>query len=441
MAERDELLNKCEILGIIPEKSKNRVDKETGKKFKESTIRDCEIAIQNYYIDLYKQEGTLNPFVQDILKMNGPMLALQSKDKKLDKVRASLWEDNNEWLFQEKIDGTRCLLCYKRGFGFDMFSRNLSVKDKLPISYGSKLVLPQVNTEILDRYNIQSFIIDTELVPLYKDIRPLSDGTLVTAETQLNLVDSILTSLEDRSKLIQEANPLKFIAFDILMYNNLWCTNEPLYKRDKWLNNLLPILQRAGLEVRIEKVQTTMVDKQKFYDTILSCDGEGVVAKNLNSIYNLNGRRNGDWIKLKRTISQSILMENLGDTIDAFITGFKEGTPGTMNEGLVGALDFSIYLTDDNDNYIYDENGVPIVHHIATISGFSLEIRQSISTRDGNGKVALRPDLYGKVATIDGQDISNRNYRFAHAVFKGWRADRDSSSCKMRKSLLERLVM
>ena len=195
MAERDELLNKCEILGIIPEKSKNRVDKETGKKFKESTIRDCEIAIQNYYIDLYKQEGTLNPFVQDILKMNGPMLALQSKDKKLDKVRASLWEDNNEWLFQEKIDGTRCLLCYKRGFGFDMFSRNLSVKDKLPISYGSKLVLPQVNTEILDRYNIQSFIIDTELVPLYKDIRPLSDGTLVTAETQLNLVDSILTSL------------------------------------------------------------------------------------------------------------------------------------------------------------------------------------------------------------------------------------------------------
>ena len=441
MARREELLKQCEELGVVPNKSRRRKDKETGNSYMESTVKDCEKAIQSYYLIKYKEENTLSPFMHNILTLDSPMLALQQKDKKLDNVRDLLWEDDNNWVFEEKIDGCRCMLCYDRDYGWDMYSRNKSVKDCLPISYRTKLLMPQINQEILDRYNIKSFILDTELVPLNKQINNLNDGTTVVADTQLNLVTSILGSLDDLSHKIQEANPLKFIAFDMIMLNNKWMTSVKLFDRDKTLNSMIAILKRAGMDVRLEKVQTTLVDKRHFYEHILSCDGEGVVAKDLNSTYDVLGKRAGEWIKIKRTVSQSILMEKLGDTIDAFITGFKEGTPGTANEGKVGALEYSVYLTDDNDNYILDEHNEPVIHHIATISGITDELRSLLTARDEYGNVKLNPNFYGKVATIDGQDISSRNYRFAHAVFKGWRPDRSVSSCKMRKSFLERLVM
>lgn len=333
------------------------------------------------------------------------------------------------------------MLCYDVDFGWDMYSRNKSITDCLPISYKTKLLMPEINTEVLNKYKVKSFIIDTELVPLNKEIRPMEDGTELVADTQLSLVTSILGSLDDLSHKMQKNNPLKFIAFDLVMLNGQWLVDFPLLKRDKALNGIIQILKSAGMDIRLEKVQSTMGNKKEFYDRILASGGEGVVAKDLESKYDLLGKRAGEWIKIKRTVSQSLLMEKMGDTIDAFITGFTEGTPGTANAGLVGALEFSIYLTDDEDNFLLDERGNPVLHHIATVSGITQELRQIVSTKDEFGRVALNPNFYGKVATIDGQDISSRNYRFAHATFQGWRPDRSIESCKMRKSFLERLVL
>jgi hypothetical protein len=104
MSRRNELLERCIELGLEPEKSRNRIDKDTGNKYKESTVKDCQKAIQSYFIEKYKSEGTLSPFIEDIMKMDSPMLALQSKDKKLDSIRDEIWKDNNKWIFQEKID-------------------------------------------------------------------------------------------------------------------------------------------------------------------------------------------------------------------------------------------------------------------------------------------------------------------------------------------------
>lgn len=441
MARRDDLVKQCEKLGVEANKSRRRVNKTTGEYYMESTVKDLEKAVQSYYLKKYKEENTLSPFMNKILTLDSPMLALQQKDKKLDSVRDSLWEDDNQWMFQEKIDGCRCMVCYDIDFGWDMYSRNKSITDCLPISYKTKLLMPEIKTDVLSKYGIKSFIIDTELVPLQKQINAMANGVELVADTQLSLVTSILGSLDDLSHRMQETNPLKFIAFDLVMLNGQWLTDYPLLKRDKVLNGVINALKFAGMDIRLEKVQSTVVDKHKFYERILSSDGEGVVAKDLNSKYDLLGKRAGEWIKIKRTVSQSLLMEKMGDTVDAFVSGFTEGTPGTTNAGLVGALEFSIYLTDDFDNLILDENGNPVTHHIATVSGITSELRQVISTKDEYGRVALNPNFYGKVATIDGQDISSRNYRFAHATFQGWRPDRSIESCKMRKSFLERLVL
>ena len=440
MARKDELKEMCDTLGLTPNKTRKRVDKETNSHYYESSIKDYEEAVQNYYLQVYKENGTLSPFMESVLKLDSPMLALQLKNAKQE-VQDEVWKDNNDWILQEKLDGCRTLVCYDKKYGWDFYSRNKSVTDCLPISYKTKLLFPELYTTLLDQYNISSFIIDSELLPLYHTVNNMEDGTELVADTQLNLVTSILGSLDELSHKMQKTNPLKFVAFDLIMLNGTFITELPLYKRDSVLNGIIGILKSAGLGNRIEKVQATKVNKQDFYNKILMFGGEGCLAKNINSKYDYSGRRGNDWIKLKRTVSQSLLMEKVGDTIDGFVTGFKPGNVGTANEGLVGALELSVYLTDDNDEYLLDESGNPIIHHIATVSGITQELRNLVSAKDENGNVILDLRFYGKVATIDGQDISSKNYRFAHATFQGWRPDRDSESCKFRKSLLERLVL
>ena len=151
MARKDDLLKQCELLGITPEKTRKRKDKDTGKTYYESSIKDFEKAIQDYYLNKYEQEGTLSPFIKNVLTLDSPMLALQIKHQKPE-IQDLIWQDNNNWVFQEKIDGTRCLLCYDKNYGYDFYSRNKSVTDCLPISYKTKLLIPKIIQEVLDRY-------------------------------------------------------------------------------------------------------------------------------------------------------------------------------------------------------------------------------------------------------------------------------------------------
>ena len=104
MARRDDLIKQCEKLGVEAFKSRRRINKETGEYYMESTVKDLEKAVQGYYLKKYKEENTLSPFMNKILTLDSPMLALQQKDKKLDGIRDSLWESENRWVFQEKID-------------------------------------------------------------------------------------------------------------------------------------------------------------------------------------------------------------------------------------------------------------------------------------------------------------------------------------------------
>ena len=98
-------------------------------------------------------------------------------------------------------------------------------------------------------------------------------------------------------------------------------------------------------------------------------------------------------------------------------------------------------MLDQFNEPILDPSGDPITHHIATVGGLSDELKDAITTRDIFGNVALKQEIYGRVASIDGQDLSSRNLRFAHAVLVCWRADRSANTCKLRKDILEKLVL
>lgn len=77
----------------------------------EFSIDDYTEAVQNYFLDKYRKEGTLSPFIETILKMKSPMLALQIKHLKPE-VQEQVKADNSNYIYEEKLDGNRCLVCY-----------------------------------------------------------------------------------------------------------------------------------------------------------------------------------------------------------------------------------------------------------------------------------------------------------------------------------------
>lgn len=320
MARLNDLKLKCIELGIIEGidvlPTRRRVNKENetyedwqfndnclkdSGRHLEFSVDDYVGAIQKYFLNKYEKEGTKSPFIETVLNMKSPGLALQIKHLKPE-VQAEVRRDFSDYIYTEKIDGTRCLLCYDETYGWDFYSRNKSVTDELPISYKTRLLIPNIDTSILKKYGIKSFIIDSELVPQYDTINNMADGTEVVADTQLSLVTSILGSLDEASHKIQETNPLKFMTFDCIKLNDLWLDKYPLKKRLEVLDKLYSALKLAGMGSYIDKVPSTTYNKDKFYNDILLKGGEGVVAKDLNSTYDMEAKRDRTLGKIKENI-------------------------------------------------------------------------------------------------------------------------------------------
>ena len=430
-----ELKLECDLLGLHPIPTRNRVNKETGERYLDYSKDDYVQALQSHFIEKYKEQGMYHKSLDWVLKIDSPMLALQIKNKS-EEEQNDIWNNQEKWLAEEKIDGGRQVLCwFKEDRCLDAYSRNTSVFDFLPINYGQKLY---DTVDVSKLFNIPDFIIDGELVLKNNEI--VKDNSVdIIADTQLNMVSAILSADYNLSKQFQKLNPIKLIAFDILMYDGKDLTSLPLRERKKYLqlvfNNIKDLID-------IELVANSNgLSTRDFYNQIVSVGGEGLVVKDLDSLYDIRGKRAGEWVKIKRSVTGSLLEQNYGDTFDCFVIGFNEGQKGTKNEGLVGSLNFGIYLLDENNKVILDERGIPQIHHICTVGGLPDKLREAITVKDFNGNVQLRPDIYAKVATVDGQDVSDKNMRLAHARLIQWRVDKSADQCTIRKDFLERLVL
>ena len=430
-----ELKLECDLLGLHPIPTRNRVNKETGERYLDYSKDDYVQALQSHFIEKYKEQGIYHKSLDWVLKIDSPMLALQIKNKS-EEEQNDIWNNQEKWLAEEKIDGSRQVLCWFKEDGcLDAYSRNTSVFDFLPINYGQKLY---DTVDVSKLFNIPDFIIDGELVLKNNEI--VKDNSVdIIADTQLNMVSAILSADYNLSKQFQKLNPIKLIAFDILMYDGKDLTSLPLRERKKYLqlvfNNIKDLID-------IELVANSNgLSTRDFYNQIVSVGGEGLVVKDLDSLYDIRGKRAGESVKIKRSVTGSLLEQNYGDTFDCFVIGFNEGQKGTKNEGLVGSLNFGIYLLDENNKVILDERGIPQIHHICTVGGLPDKLREAITVKDFNGNVQLRPDIYAKVATVDGQDVSDKNMRLAHARLIQWRVDKSADQCTIRKDFLERLVL
>ncbi len=99
------------------------------------------------------------------------------------------------------------------------------------------------------------------------------------------------------------------------------------------------------------------------------------------------------WIKRKRATE-----------VEAFISGFKPGSPNRGNGHLVGAVEFSV------------RGPVGDTRPVAWVSSWTDDERRAMTHYDESGAVRLNPAFLGRRALLAAQDESAKSQRLACPV-------------------------
>ncbi len=201
-----------------------------------------------------------------------------------------------DWIHQVKWDGVR-VLSYCEGGNVKLFNRK---KNERTSQY-PELVSPSY-------CKANSFILDGEIIALAADGKPSfhevmrRDGIRVASR-----VPQAIRTV-----------PVTYMVFDILSCDGEWMIDRPLHERQQLLNDLLV----PGDHVQLVANHS---DGNALFEAISGQRMEGIVSKNLSSVYTLDGKDNR-WQKVK----------NYGDVI-AVIGGFR------MEGGVVRAVLTGLY--------------------------------------------------------------------------------------------------
>lgn len=357
-----------------------------------------------------------------------PQLCFSFKDLKPEEQKNILESEN--WIAETKLDGLRCVTFYSPEYGFEFFSRDISDVTFLPNSYTNKILLITPDGKVRTPESFkgvfkQSFVLDAEVLVSNGSVDNTSRGGGFSA-TELNATVSILGSHPDRAKEIQlDNNPLVFYIFDMLEFDGIDLKDKPLRYRRKLLENFL---SKISSIVPFRMPNSTIEDKQKFFDDIVASGGEGIILKNLDEIYYATTSRNRRvQVKMKRTLSGS-----KHEDIDCFISG---AIPPKKNsalavQNLIGGVKVSCF--------IQEEDGSLTEHWVGTVSGITDSLRRKMTSHDEEGNPILNPEYLDKVLACEGQDFSSSNLRMSHCRAMGWnfRTDKSPNDCILTREFI-----
>lgn len=214
-----------------------------------------------------------------------------------------------QWLFEPKYDGFRALFQLDAQ-SFKLISRN---------GHDITSSFPEIEHFVQD--NRSSF---TPFLPL------LLDGELVCLKSRY---ESHFEAIQQRGRLKSKEKihhhmnnfPCHYVVFDILSIKGMDISKKPLIERKEKLQHLFQHLE-LPLHVCPKKrklIQLTEMsrDFQALWKKVVDDEGEGVVAKQLNSTWEI-GKRTKQWLKIKNY-----------RTALFFITGYDESN-GYFNVGV-----------------------------------------------------------------------------------------------------------
>lgn len=406
----DYLKADCELKGISITQSGKRIMKDDYVK-----------ALREWHIT--KKYGSMDNIpwsMKFMLSIECPQLCKRIKDLK--PYQQDLVWNSNDWIAEEKIDGVRMIIIWdatEKKFHF--YSRNNSVTDYLPQDYADTIFVTAKNFDYPN-----NFVLDSEIVS--------SNSCLETNThclTQLQSTAALLNLNSEDSKTIQKKYPLKFVVFDCL-YDSSSLIDEIWEVRHYHAAELCSKLVESGFCCELNRVVENTADnqyaKREFFDAVISRYGEGIVLKNRNAKYHATSSRTIDCVKVKRSTADSLTKD-----IDAFVTDYVVGKDDTRNSNMVVGFVFSILLKK--------QDGSIVTHPIAVCSNVSDIIKDDATVISEDGQVKLNPDYYGRVATVQGQNISARSLRLTHAVIDCWRPDRSADTTEtILESDLHKLV-
>ena len=406
----DYLKADCELKGISITPSGKRIMKDDYVK----ALREWHITKK------YGSTDNIPWSMKFMLSIECPQLCKRIKDLKPDQQEL-IW-NSPDWIAEEKIDGVRMIIVWdatEKKFHF--YSRNNSVTDYLPQDYADTIFVTAKNFDYPN-----NFVLDSEIIS--------SNSCLETNThclTQLQSTAALLNLNSEDSKTIQKKYPLKFVVFDCL-YDSSSLIDEIWEVRHYHAAKLCSKLLESGFCCELNKVVENTADnqyaKREFFDAVISRYGEGIVLKNRNAKYHATSSRTIDCVKVKRSTADALTKD-----IDAFVTDYVVGKDDTRNSNMVVGFVFSILLKK--------QDGSVVTHPIAVCSNVSDIIKDDATVISEDGQVKLNHDYYGRVATVQGQNISARSLRLTHAVIDCWRPDRSADTTEtILESDLRKLV-
>lgn len=391
----------CQRYNIEPTPTKHRKNPDRY----EVSIDDCIKAIRKEVMRIAKEKNLFDDNLEFILQMESPMLALlYTKQEK--SLLNRIWDDSdNDWVFEEKLDGVRCFVSYNHKTNtYHLYSRALDENTLLPIDYGRRIKLTS-NKIAFD------FVLDGEI------IFSSNMGHIKMEEI-----------LKDIYKDVNMYNP-KVVIFDMVKLGEYSLINKPLSFRRREAFKVVDYLNQNGLS-NIERIKEKPIsmNKEEYYNYLVHNNFEGVIAKNLNSFYDINGRRNGDWTKLKKNRYEGYSSFS-DDTYDLFISG------AVFSNNLVSGLILSSYKVNSNNEYLYDTFGNRLTVELGILYDLLPEQKYNLTMYVGN-KPQLNSNFLNKVLEVSSSGYDSSTRKFNNLQFICWRLDKSYENCKIQENEL-----
>lgn len=311
--------------------------------------------------------------------MTIPMLA---NGLELDSPKyAKTWEAirNGNYVMEPKLDGMRMLLHFdSRGRLFEATTRSgRSVLDMLPQAWRDQLGDIAVPMDmVLDcefGYQVDGWTEGNACIDFNKTMRVMGSGAEV-AQAKALTIDSVPTAFVfDVLQIAGEDYTVKEWHIRRNIVDSLYCTHSA------W-----PGMTRTRLYSGWDEA---------IYENYVRLGGEGVMLKNVDSLYTEGARPAKHWYKVKKF-----------QTADVVITGFQEGQG--KYTGMIGAVKFGVY-----------SNGS--LTEIGQCSGMTDEVRESMTRREFK--------LVGHVMEIKYFGLTAGTYR--HPQFMRLRTDKLPEQC------------
>jgi DNA ligase D-like protein (predicted ligase)/DNA ligase D-like protein (predicted polymerase)/DNA ligase D-like protein (predicted 3'-phosphoesterase) len=297
--------------------------------------------------------------------------------------------DDPKWTFEVKWDGVRTF-AYLGGEKTRLVSRR---GREVNVQY----------PELLEMHELlagDNALVDGEIVVLEKDGRP-----------SFERLQSRFTLAKPSERDIK-ANPVIFIAFDLLWLDGESLLERPLEERIEALRRVLVPGQRVQNSVTIDR------EGKKLFTEVKKRGLEGVIAKRRGSKY-VPGRRTKDWVKIKATNTQ-----------DCVIVGWSPGEGrrgGSIGSLLAGVYKDGRLIYAGHVGTGFTERTLKVLHEkLAPLDTAEPPVptppRDEVDVSHVHW---VRPEL---VCEVDYLQFTSQ-FRMRAAVFRGLRPDKAPEDC------------